>query len=276
METNISILDELMTLERLEKVTKILLSFIGVCYAVGILVINIYYGEYGFYTLSLFRLSYAIAGFWAIIILVFGYLLVFIIINSFLLILKPDQTKTRLGAAIVFFTMVIGSIEYIIIIFHSLEVYLNWDWIWIVGVGCIALYGITQHIKLIIILKNKILNDLTPIINVLVGIAFLIGYLIGFSQKLYDKIPAKLGGGRPQLVQFVVHKSFVNQLREEGINIAAKNDSLKLDSLNICVTDTLHLLLYTESDLIFTTQRDVNKSYSIARESIIALKCLKE
>jgi hypothetical protein len=45
---------------------KLALGVLALCYALGLLVINLYYSRYGVYSLSLFRLNYVIAGVWVV------------------------------------------------------------------------------------------------------------------------------------------------------------------------------------------------------------------
>ena len=52
------------TKEITEVVGKVIIGWLAVCYASGLLMVNLYYSRFGVYSLSLFRLVYVIGGLW--------------------------------------------------------------------------------------------------------------------------------------------------------------------------------------------------------------------
>ena len=194
---------------KIEPYTKLILGFTASCYAIGIFVVNIFYGKYGFYSLSLFRISYVIAGFWAILVLAFIYLFFRLLSNSLRHTFGKDKRKKEWIRFLLLLAFIFGVMVWIpTIIAKDLEINIGWNWFFVASTGCIGLAYLSKQIKDIFTNWSIITSDSEAIFNVLFGVSLLVGYLVSFSASLFPDIPANIGGGRPQQVQLVISNSF--------------------------------------------------------------------
>lgn len=263
---------------KVELYTKLILGFTASCYAIGILVVNIFYGKYGFYSLSLFRINYVIAGFWAIIVLALIYLFFRILLKSFLSTFGKNKREKDWKR---FLLLIAFSLSMLLWIPPSIASYLGiiigWNWLFIALTGCIGLTFITKNIKSGSINWSIISSDTDTIFNVLFGLSLLVGYLVSFSTSLYPNIPANIGGGQPQKVQLVTPKSFEPYLFVQGVKfIDLYKDSTTTLHNEVTVTETLDLLLLTDTEIILTLQGTKEQSFSINRNANFIIHFVKD
>ncbi len=268
----------LMLMPKLEAYTKLVLGFIASCYAVGILVVNIFYGKFGFYSLSLFRINYVIAGFWAILVLVFVYLFFRILLDSFRHIFGKNKREKEL---IRFIALLIFSAALLIFVSTTIaryfEIEMGWKWLLIPLAGCMGLTYISKLIKKAPLNLTIFASDTTAIFNVLFGLSLLVGYIVSFSTSLFPNIPANIGGGHPQKVQLVISKSFEPYLAVQGVKfIDLQSDSTKVDYHKVIITDTLDLLLLTDREIVLTVRNFKNQSFSINRNDNILIHFVRD
>lgn len=261
---------------RLENISQTFLSLSATSYVLGIVIVNLYYGKYGFSSLSLFKVNYIIAGVWSLIVLAFFLFIIYTSLSYYKQSVNT-QTKPLKRAGIIIFSIIeiiiFGSIGYYIAIILGFSMSIKWAWIPITGI--IGLYITFDNIRVFINQMWKKDSDYTT--NMLTGVLILTTYFVLFSHYLYETIPITLGGGKPQLVILSVQTNIKEQLYEDGFPLLTiYKDSSETNVSITNVSDTLLLLLARENNIVFISKKMPAKTFEIANEHIILKQFLQK
>jgi hypothetical protein len=249
-----------------ELITKAFLLLAGVCYSVGIIVVNINLGQYGVYSLGLFRIGYIFAGIWTLILL----LLVFL----FIFLLKYSYKSVKIGGvfAKIFISVLVGGV-FIGTIFMFIKA---------AHVGTIGTVGFTSiaFAAWIIIYSQSLFTkhimqenrsrreniDWSEVIPLALYImAFFVMFLFGFARSIYCEIPCEIGGGHPMVVRIISTEDDLIYFSEVGITFTKKTFMSLADSTtnSSFVSEPLSVLLSTDKDDIFLISHK-DSSYAVA------------
>ena len=256
--------------------SKTFLALSAISYILGIVIVNLYYGKYGFSSLSLFKVNYIIAGAWSIIVLISFLFIIYIGLSYFKQSVN-NQTKPIKRTFIIIFSvieiMVFGSIGYFIAIILGFSMSIKWGWIPLIGT--IGLYVTFDNVRAFINQVWKKNSDYTT--NLLTGVLILTSYFVLFSHYLYETIPATLGGGNPQLVILSVQPNIKEQLYNNGFPLLTIcKDSSETDLYITNVSDTLLLLLERENNIVLVSRKSPATAFEIANDQIILKQFLQK
>lgn len=180
---------------------------LGLLYFFGLIVNLIYFAQYGISTISLLKLQYILAGFWAL----FPILLVLFIFSWFTYISRTYNKNT-----IVYFVVLLGPIFLILILIiylfliHPPSYTVNSytkngiaDTIFLGILISSIIFIPTEMIKSYEVLKKYKSIEIIAVQSLSIFILF-VGYLGSFSYTLYENIPIGYGGGKPEIIQFII------------------------------------------------------------------------
>jgi len=263
--------------KHIELITKIVIGATASCYAIGILIVNLYFGKYSFYSLSLFRLSYAIAGFWSLATLAFFYISSYVFVKESMIFLK-SQKKIIGKVVALFVALIVVSVFLSIGYFMTniLGISLNQWWFLFPLVGSLGIFIMSENVRKLFTMVSEKKADSDITLNILFGVFLLIAFLVGFSRNLYETIPANLGGGHPQPIKIIVQNEIGIQLQESGIPFQFTiKDSSKIHQSLTMASDTLSLILSTDQELVFFSKKYPSKSFVINRDRIMIIEFFK-
>jgi hypothetical protein len=243
--------------DTLEIIAKILVLAAGICYVVGLLVVNIHLSQYGFYSLSLLQLNYVTAGVWALLPM---FLPIFVAISFATQFYEKfedvsdsqDKKKSlsmkakmfRIGAAV--FVAVACIYTLIGMFVEALGLKATWSWILVGAAGALAGFfmfaaAFYKKFKSVTTVKDYV-NYFQMIFIAIIGLVAYTGY---FARSLYKEIPASVGGGRPHQVRLVVEKD--NKPYLESAGLLFSEDPNK--------SDPAQLILSTDKEYILKTNQ---------------------
>ena len=263
-----------------ESFTKFFLVLAAMSYSVGIVVVNLFYAKYGYHSLSLFRLNYAVAGLWCIFFLALSYFLWEMFFENVATVFRSkSETIDRIFAALGIFVgpLIIGliakGIAYLVGIKGS------WEWLVISFIGYFALSGTGE--ALIELATDRMHGKvrLGSAVGPFFALLIFVAYLGGFSRTLYSFIPASVGGGRPQKAQLVVGHNQEDWFKHFGVafvvQAAEERKNKSVDEV-VSITDTLRILTSSENDLVIFSVKDSLQSIVLRRESIFAIRYIAD
>jgi len=266
-----------------EAVTKVSITITAIVYVLGLFVVNIFLNRYGFRNFGLLQLHYIAAGLWLLVPIVLILLLVlcFVLVNDFNEIERDSEIKPRqwLEKQNALSKMVIGwaldrtkdnvfknkTLEtiFLALIFWGLLVYglsyflgikFSWNWLiamliigFIVGGIAMGAFGLLQLSDAKIRIFSRVM-----LIFYTVAIPF---YILFFALQIYPEIPASLGGGAGQPVQFVVDVEKQSILEAAGIEVSDENISTRV--LLLLETDKEYLIISKPDSKAISLQKDL-------------------
>lgn len=195
----------------LEAASKGLLAAAGLCYVLGLVVSNIHFGRYGYYSLSLLQINYVFAGFWSllpIIVAAFAVNFLYMYLTGAGWEGERPQRKFSLKEVaagilgiLILVTMLSAAVH---LIGESIGFRISWGWLAVSLVGILPASAFVAFALSIVAPwagKRNVNRSLLLLMNFAIALTFYLGF---FSLTVYRDIPAGMGGGRPARVRFVV------------------------------------------------------------------------
>ena len=223
-----------------EIVGKSVLGLIGICYVIGLIVVNINLNKFGVYGLSLFRVNYIAAGFWTL----FTIFLPSFVVSIAILVYrassrKPRQERLRRAISAAFVTA--GFFLFIFLKSISLSEFQGyWEWTGTLITGFITVFGF-------LIVASRLTSQrfddpkriVDRVVETLGVVAFFIFHIVVFGYSTYGTIASYLGGGRPQQVQLIldVDEEMINVLDNTGIHFVEIADKQEVDQARLSSKD---------------------------------------
>ena len=252
--------------DALELVSKAIITLVGLCYAIGLVVRNIHLSRYGYYTVGLLELNYIMAGVWALLPMILGVLLLNLL--SFLFFIdgearphvRREKKAKRTGYDIfvnVFLSVGVTA-SFIFIAHKYLALPLSWGLIGITILGIFALYFLAATAYFSI--RPSGFNFSTRLIFATFGVILLGLYLSLFARRHYNDIPAGVGGGRPELVRLVSAEESKPHLLTSGIGFAGNEN----------VSEPTEMILATGEEIVIRA-RSSGSIVAVPRDAVKAL-----
>jgi hypothetical protein len=206
------------TKDLIEVIGKFTIGIVALCYALGLLVVNLYLSRYGVYSLSLFRLNYIMAGIWVLSPYFIAFLILSITLGFsysippiririhryFNLPLKETRSGLTGCGIFAFLFIFIISINVTIQIIKSLNIV--YDNHWFPAIIVPTMYSLFGVIAIRYIRTRLSSAFQLPAFYgcLLIAIAIFISQTYEFSKNLYGTIPPHLGGGGTKDVQLLL------------------------------------------------------------------------
>jgi hypothetical protein len=188
--------------EVIELVSKVMLGGLAVCYALGLLVVNLYYSRFGVYSLSLFRVTYVAAGVWILLPISF---VIFAIVTVMFMLDKdvprmdwrhmPSQYRIVVGVTFLLFLLVA-----LVALAVGLEINLTAKQYFFLLFSS-SITG-TLIVKLSVAAFITRRRFLSAVLSILLPMCLIL-HTISIAGA-YGAIPAHLGGGGTKDVQFLL------------------------------------------------------------------------
>ena len=260
-----------------EPYTKLIFGISAICYASGILVVNIFLGKYGFYSLSLFRITYVLAGFWSIITLSYVSFVINLLFGLIFQLFKKDIfLRKRLRFIFEIIIVIIFSFSIPEIIAQRLDIIFNLAWLGIPIWGAFGILSFSENFKLFTFNWESTIGNPDSIFKTLWSITYIVMYIVALSTSIYETIPSRLGGGRPQPIQIGITKKIQPIFAYQKMPLTnLTKDSTMLNDASF-ITDTIHLLLLSDKELIFGMKNNEKQAFSVNRDDIKFIKYVKE
>jgi len=259
----------------IDALSKLLLGIAASCYVAGIIVVNLYLGRFGFYSLGMFRLSYIMAGFWVLGTLSVSYITIdlgFLFVAA--VVRRHIHFSERILSLVGFGGGLVAFCSFVNILASLFGIVLSWSWLGISFLGVVGVWKISDQSKN---LEEKKYTDLKfrahITLEFAVAIVSLGLFVSSFARVLFGQIPANIGGGKPQLIQIVPNLESRPLFARLGLVHSVTSDSTSMgrDSAYQLVTDTLSLLIATDEGLVLLSPGRSDQSISIRRETISAV-----
>ncbi|KAB2879059.1 hypothetical protein F9K33_10790 [bacterium] len=259
---------------RVESTAKALLSVTSVCYVIGLIVLNLHFSQFGFYSFELLQLNYIFAGIWCLTVFGSTALIVEFTFHSIRRVMHAQGIGWKF---LVFFNYVflLGMSIYVLHgIAVRLDIEINMQGQWkLILLGGVFLY-LLMNGKIMEFVKAKWKDEPIDEAPIIIFIVFLItGYLLGFGSSIYKTIPANVGGGKPISVEVILDK----EIRQAIIPVVGgKADSnLTTQTESICNSDSnLSVQLVAVINDLFYFRHDSiagGRSFAINRNAIRVL-----
>jgi hypothetical protein len=207
-----------------EVITKGALTLAGLAYCIGLIVVNLHLQKYGYSSLSLFKVSYILAGLWCLLPLGFGLTLILLARQ------KPAGKKHSVKELAILLLLTASFLMAFIGIAMSFGFTQRWSHLWpmLMGAGTAFIWqeqfntsGISSRTVYRLILTAM--------------------YITTFSTVVYPDIPAEFAGGRPQEIQILVAAPIRALICSAGIPLDSLGQSGPIGFLN--ESDAAYLLL---------------------------------
>lgn len=191
---------------------KVILGFGTAAYVLGIIVVNLHLGRYGYHSLGLLEASFVAAGWWAFAPIVLAMMLILSIKFMFWeakLFARAEAAKLATPAnpqpsaaplsswhqLFVCLEGVIAWLLFLVFLVYLLDIRWTWFWLAAMGLGCLSVGGILLVPTMIG--RQSVKGDTLALISQLgVSCMVLPFYLILFARQVYPTIPPELGGWR--------------------------------------------------------------------------------
>lgn len=236
----------------LEEVSKIGFLIFFTCYAIGLLIINLHLAQYGIYHLGFLQIDYVMAGaLW--LFLVLGTLSCFLHIKD---IIKDGWTNWNDGKIskvlkiigpllVIFFVVLFFQIVLDKVTVEPLN-YSSWETWQIVGnliVSAVAVSWLKSDFNNIY--KTLINTDKKTIGTILYRMAdriiWILGIIAWFALFTYPKLNPAFGGGKKQVVEFIVKQDSIPAFTNFGLKL--QENSVKSEPLEIVFEDSDYFYL---------------------------------
>lgn len=254
-----------------ELATRFGIALAASLYVTGILVVNMYYAQFGYYSLSLLRLDYILAGFWVLAVNMVGYFCMQLFYRGAVFELFNNRYNwgMRIFLALLFIVIIflVLQIGYLIMMLIGCRPHLQWLWAIILGGTSFSL--------LLEAPKGKFPGHFGKYFEriayflTLRGIAIPIFFfaISSFSFDVLGDIPIALGGGRIQPVRLIAPPARLAELVQLGLAPTQQvRDSTS--SNHAVLTDTLSLLSITENNLVFVLHGKREMAVSVRTDAI--------
>lgn len=239
---------------RIESLSKIVLALAGASYVLRILVVNLYYGKHGYFSLSLFRISYAISGFWLIAFLITAYFLWETWFENLATVFRnKEEQVVRILAGIGILVGPLFIWGFGTGLAAILHIHGQWEWLGISFLAFISLSNSRKEVGNFIVARLKQKVRVGSAFELLFTLLLLIAYLAGFSRTLFPLIPGNIGGGMPHEIQLVVPSEDSFALRKLGIHFAdEQSDSSRQlpQHVRYSISTTINVLTFTEDEIV--------------------------
>jgi len=260
----------------IEIIGKLSLGILGICYALGLVVLNTYFSRYGIHTLSLFQTNYITAGVWALspvlltwVVTIFGIWVLSHFKSKFTKFVyrrysppaefRPHRDGIKQLSSIVLWFCMVGILVVGIV---NLRIEFNRRWIAITFVGVMLGWLLVVLTLDVVNRKNRRLKLLIVLLTVFLTLG-LVWYSRIFGNEVYSTIPSHVGGGAPNMVQFIVEPDANVKMFFESMGIHFQGDSNR--------TEAVPLLLSTDDEYIIITSEREHGALSIRRDFVKAL-----
>lgn len=199
------------TLHLVEIFSKLILGGIAFLYALGLITVNLYYSHYGVYSLSLFRVSYILAGIWVIFPIIMG-LTLFLIIYALYLFIKwlRGEHKTKKFKLSVSTSVLIAfcicfalTVFFAIITLFNLGIEFNSSWITLLISGLGIAVTIIALIYIFYYYHNPLRRFFILSLSLFIFLT-LLQHTYHFAHLVYGTIPSHIGGGGIKQVQLLL------------------------------------------------------------------------
>lgn len=236
---------------------KVILGFGTAAYVLGIIVVNLHLGRYGYHSLGLLEASFVAAGWWAFAPIVLAMMLILSIKFMFWeakLFARAEAAKLATPAnpqpsaaplsswhqLFVCLEGVIAWLLFLVFLVYLLDIRWTWFWLAAMGLGCLSVGGILLVPTMIG--RQSVKGDTLALISQLgVSCMVLPFYLILFARQVYPTIPPELGGGGGRQVVLVAKDE---KAQAHLMSVGVRFDKDQFRSL------PQTLLLVTEKDLL--------------------------
>lgn len=256
------------------------LSITAVSYGIGVLIVNLHYSQWGYFSFELLKIQYVTAGLWAIATLVIVFviwLFSFLITERIRTLTRKIQIKNRLAKfiindseEIIGFLVGVGiSLGILSIIATGIKIELHWTQIPLLALmvlftPLVLTFDSTSEEEKIsslnnLILKLKYVAPEVPLIRLFLTIPtetikysfILIFVVVGISQIIYGSIPLSIGGGLPEKVEII--------FSDNKLSYAVRLGLVDLESPNKI---QLYLLTDSSNGLVLITDK-LSKGHAV-------------
>lgn len=259
---------------------KVIVGIGAAAYVLGIIVVNLHLGRYGYHSLGLLEAAFVAAGLWALAPIVMALTLVMSILFMFTeakLFARAEASKlatpenpqpppTPLSFWDKISTLLMGVIAWLAFagfLIYLLDVRWTWWWLAAMGLGCLSVGGILLVPAMIG--RPSVRGDTLGLASLLAVYCMLLPfYLILFARHVYHTIPPDLGGGGGQQVVLVAKDE-----KAQTLLIAV---GIRFDKEFRSLPQTL--LLATDNDLLLSP--DASPVVRIDSELIAAVVYLRK
>lgn len=242
--------------ELMELVGKISLGIIAVCYALGLIVVNIHLNKYGVHTLSLLQVNYILAGIWA---------LVPIVIPITIVLMFRIRSYAKASTFWLYLASFILPVTSLVLHSISLRFHPNLSWFLVsfngFVLGCMLL--VLPDIKEM----NRALRSKFIFVAMLPLLLALSNHLVVFANGVYQTIPSQIGGGSPQPAQLILEASAEVRKTLNDAGIAFETDS-SAQATN--KTEPILLLFVTDKECTILGKKE-STAVSVSRDIVRAI-----
>jgi hypothetical protein len=206
------------TLRAIDALNKLFVGLVASSYLLGLLIVNLYFSQYGFYSLSLFRLNYVIAGLWAIASVFLSYFLLELILIALALVLtRTIPLRERISTALAYIGGAFLFTYAVYVVVAVFGVLMTWNWLLYSSVGAMSILGVKRNLRDFLPRYDDLKFKASAAAGTAVAVLFFVLFVLGFAKDLYGRIPASSGGGESQLVQIVLKPEYQKQFQSLGL-----------------------------------------------------------
>jgi len=256
--------------EAIELIGKGLVFLVGVCYIVGLVIVNLHLNKYGFYSFSLLQINYILAGIWALVPVVAALLIGSAVFDK---IAETSESTKQLPKKYRILNWLLLVLSPLYMLIGTIPLYLGggqfeWAWIYVPTLGgLITFYLVAKIYSMVIVrrydkeLGTRRSNRYTfgEVRTIFITLIFFIAYMFVFARTLYREIPSSLGGGRPNLIQVTVKpedKAYIESIGVGFSDIPYKTNPIEL----LLSTDRDYILLPDPKGNAVSVPHDLIKS----------------
>lgn len=251
-----------------ESFSKFAFILVGLCYGIGMIIVNMNLSQYGFYSLNLFRVNYILAGIWAFITLLWCYGLIFVIEKMIEKQFKPKITLLKIIPFVFSVSIYAWTIYYLAISFkiNVSEIgWLNGCTTLFYGTLTVLVWSLT--VEAFLKKRTKVLSDSgNPFqyqldkykfaISLVYRSVLIFVFLFNFGKYIYGHIPIEVGGGQPKQIVIIPKPNATNYLMLSGIEFQMLSLSSDSSSQKIAYSKPQKLLLANEKEYIILVSKD--------------------
>jgi hypothetical protein len=237
--------------------TKLFLSAVAICYATGMIVVNISLSKHGYHSLNLIRVSYISAGAWALYPLLLSSMAVVLA----LYLTRDQDSRVSKVFASVLFSFVFGSVGMI----WMLALALSWLTFWSVMLGGAVLGLVATAWFGIRAIETRwpfaeFATDYAALLMIHCWFYFIpfVAYTCAFGYFGYEAIPSSLGGGKPLMISFVADDKLRPCLQVAGFTLSAQPPQAVEAELLTTTDKELILLKPNSKDAVAVRQDSVH------------------
>lgn len=227
---------------------KVALLLGGLCYGLGLIVQNIYLSQFGYFSLSLFKVSYVLAGMWTLGLIGAIILTIYVLTLAFKEVFETKGWRFKVANAL--FSSALISSAFLLVPQLDIDFSLSLLSTGILGAGAVSLVHD--------LVTNKTTERKTP--KLVFALVVFLTYTVTFAKTCYGDIPQKLGGGKPVIGQIAVSREEYLPLSVMGLTFLDRGTT----PLELYMSNPVAILLMTESELLIAVSS--GKSILIDRD----------